>query len=91
VIVEALGAGRPVVATASTPAVEDVLGDPESGIVVPVEDVVSLRAAMRTLFDRPAPDPRRLAAIVDGYRIGTGAEAYVDSFRSVLASRREVA
>ncbi|MDH7638072.1 glycosyltransferase [Sphingomonas oryzagri] len=91
VIVEALGAGRPVVATASTPAVEDVLGDPESGIVVPIEDVGSLRNAMRALLDRPAPDPHHLAGIVDGYRIGAGAKAYLDSFRSVLASRREVA
>ena len=66
VIVEALGAGRPVIATASTPAADDVLGDPESGIVVPVEDVGALLAAMRTLLDRPAPGPHRLATIVEG-------------------------
>ena len=88
VIVEALGAGRPVIATASTPAVDDVLGDPERGLVVPVEDVRALAAAMRTLLDRPAPDPQRLAAAVDRYRIGAGASAYLACFDQALAERR---
>ncbi len=80
VVVEALGAGRPVIATASTPAVEDVLTDPEYGLVVPIEDVPALTAAMRTLVDRPAPDPNRLACAVAAYRIGDGAQAYLDLF-----------
>jgi glycosyltransferase involved in cell wall biosynthesis len=91
VIVEALGAGRPVIATASTPAVDDVLGDPERGLVVPVEDVRALAAAMRTLLDRPAPDPQRLAAAVDRYRIGAGASAYLACFDQALAERRRAA
>lgn len=80
VVVEALGAGRPVIATASTPAVDDVLTDAERGLVVPIEDVPALTAAMRTLLDRPAPDPDRLACAVAGYRIGDGARAYLDLF-----------
>ncbi|WP_454883771.1 glycosyltransferase [Sphingomonas oryzagri] len=91
VIVEALGAGRPVVATASTPAVEDVLGDPECGTVVPVEDIGALRTAMVAWLDRPAPDPHRLAGVVDAYRIGSGAEAYLEVFRRALAARHETA
>ncbi|HEY0315426.1 MAG TPA: glycosyltransferase [Sphingomonas sp.] len=91
VIVEALGAGRPVIATASTPAVDDVLGDPERGLVVPVEDVEALGAAMPTLLDRPAPDPHHLAAAVDGYRIGAGADAYLACFDRVLLERRGAA
>lgn len=91
VIVEALGAGRPVIATDSTPAVDDVLGDPECGIIVPVEDVGALAAAMRAVLDRPAPDPQRLATAVDGYRIGAGAAAYLGCFDQVLAERRRAA
>lgn len=88
VIVEALGAGRPVIATASTPAVGDVLGDPERGIVIPVEDVDALTDALRTLLDRPATDPDRLASAVDAYRVGSGAEAYLACFAHILAERR---
>jgi len=88
VILEALGAGRPVIATASTPAADDVLGDPACGIVVPVEDVDALADALRTLLDRPAPDPHRLAAAVDAYRIGAGADAYLACFEHALAARR---
>lgn len=85
VIVEALDAGRPVTATASTPAVDDLLGDPERGIVVPVEDVQALTVAIRTLLDRPAPDPDRLASAVDAYRIGVGARAYLGCFAAAAA------
>lgn len=91
VIIEALGAGRPVIATASTPAVDDVLLHPERGIVIPVEDVEALTDALRTLLDRPAPDPQRLAAAVDGYRIGAGAAAYLACFKRALAERRRAA
>jgi len=78
VVVEALGAGRPVIATASTPAVDDVMTDAERGMVVPIEDVPALTDALRTLLDRPAPDPFRLASAVAAYRIGDGAQAYLD-------------
>ena len=80
VIVEALGAGRPVIATASTPAVEDVLTDPARGLVVPIEDIPALAHALRELLDRPAPDPAALAEAVAPYRIGAGATAYLDLF-----------
>jgi glycosyltransferase involved in cell wall biosynthesis len=80
VIVEALAAGRPVIATASTPAIGDVLTNPECGLVVPVEDVRALAVAMRALLDRPAPDPSRLAETVAAFRIGRGADAYLALF-----------
>ena len=88
VIVEALGAGRPVIASDSTPAVGDVLTSPERGLIVPVGDIDALTAALRTLLDRPAPDPARLAAAVASYRIGTGARAYLDLFADAMAARR---
>jgi glycosyltransferase involved in cell wall biosynthesis len=80
VIVEALGAGRPVIATASTPAVDDVLADPMRGKAVPIEDVPALTAALREMLDRPPPDPSALSEAVAAYRIGAGAEAYLDLF-----------
>ncbi len=83
VIVEALGAGRPVIATASTPAVEDVLTDPACGISVPIEDVPALTRALREMLDRPAPDPFALADAVAAYRIGAGAAAYLDLFARI--------
>ncbi len=87
VIVEALGAGRPVIVSASTPAVGDVMNDPERGIVVPVGNIDALAEAMRTLLDRPAPDPERLANAVSGYRIGAGARAYLGVFAEAMAGR----
>jgi glycosyltransferase involved in cell wall biosynthesis len=90
VILEALGAGRPVVATRSTPAVDDVLNDRERGIVVPVEDVPALAAALCTMLDRLPPDPDRLAASVDRYRIGAGADAYLACFEQALVRKAAV-
>ena len=46
--------------------------DPECGIVVPVGDIEALTEALRTLLDRPAPDPARLADAVSAYRISAG-------------------
>lgn len=85
VVVEALGAGRPVIATASTPAVDDVLTAPERGRVVPIEDVAALTAALRALLDSPAPDPDRLSQSVEAYRLGRGAEAYLNLFARVAS------
>lgn len=87
VIVEALGAGRPVVATDSTPAIDDVMTD-ERGIVVPVEDAAALTDAIRALLDRPPPDPDRLADAVARFRLGVGARAYHESFAEAIARRK---
>ncbi len=83
VIVEALGAGRPVIATASTPAVDDVLTDPACGLIVPVEDIPALTKALRVMLDQPAPDPFVLSDTVAAYRIGAGAAAYLDLFARI--------
>jgi glycosyltransferase involved in cell wall biosynthesis len=80
VIIEALGAGRPVIATASTPAVDDVLTDPVCGRAIPIEDIPALTRALRELLDQPPPDPFALAQTVAAYRIGAGAVAYLDLF-----------
>jgi glycosyltransferase involved in cell wall biosynthesis len=78
---EALDAGRSAIVSDATPAVEDVMRDPANGLVVPGEDIDALASAMKTLLDRPSPDPAALADTVARYRIGAGADAYLDAFR----------
>lgn len=87
VIVEALGMGRPVVATDCTPAALDLLGAPGCGRLAPVGDVAALSAALAEELRAPAPDPEALAAQVADYRLGPVAEAYVQLFQRVIARR----
>lgn len=83
VVVEALAAGRPVVATACTPAVELVRAS--GGAVVPIDDPAALARAIARLLAAPPPDPAALAAQVAPYRIGPVADAYLRLFDRVTA------
>jgi glycosyltransferase involved in cell wall biosynthesis len=87
VVVEALGAGRPVVSTDCTPAARELLGRPMSGRVAPIGDADGLAEGLRQVLAAPAPDPRALARSVDGYRLGPIAEAYLEVFDAVVARR----
>lgn len=87
VIVEALGRGRPVVATACTPAVEDLLGDPAHGAVAALGDAEGLARAIEARLAAPAPDPAHLVEAVAPYRLGPVAEAYLDVFEQARAAR----
>ncbi|WP_051695724.1 glycosyltransferase [Caulobacter sp. UNC358MFTsu5.1] len=87
VIVEALGAGRPVVSTDCTPAARELLGDSHNGRVAPIGDAFALAESLRAVLQAPAPDPRVLARAVDAYRLGPIAEAYLDVFDAVVAKR----
>ncbi|WP_380788093.1 glycosyltransferase [Sphingomonas sp. R86521] len=78
VLVEALAAGRPVVATDCTPATRLLVDG--AGIVVPLNDSVALSQAIANIFAQPAPDPALLAASVAHHRIGAVAGAYLDLF-----------
>ena len=91
VVVEALVAGRPVVATASTPAAFELLGAPERGRVVAVGDVGALARAIAEVLAQPPSDPASLAAAVAEHRIGPAAQAYLDLFDAVCARRAEAA
>jgi len=85
VLVEALAAGVPVVATDCSPAIAGVvaIGD---GILVPIGDPAALARAIGESLDRPRPDRRRLAASVDRYRIGPSAAAYRQLFRELAGT-----
>lgn len=87
VIVEALGAGRPVVSTACTPAAHELLAAGDCGGVAPIGDVEGLAAAVKTALAQPAPDPFWLAQSVERYRLGPIAEAYLAEFDAVVAER----
>jgi glycosyltransferase involved in cell wall biosynthesis len=87
VIVEALGAGRPVVSTDCTPAAHELLGNGLNGRVAPIGDALALAERLREVLEAPAPDPRALARSVDVYRLGPIAEAYLDVFDAVVAKR----
>lgn len=82
VLVEALAAGRPVVATDCTPATR-LLRSPGAGAVVPIGATAPLTDAIAAMLDRPPPDPQALAASVARHRIGPVARAYLALFRDV--------
>lgn len=87
VIVEALGAGRPVVSTDCTPAARDLLSDGLHGRVARIGDAEGLAEGLRQVLNAPAPDPAALARSVASYRIGPIAEAYLQVFDAVVAKR----
>ncbi len=84
VLVEALAAGRPVVATDCTPATR-LLDTPGAGSVVPLGDTAALAQAIARMLDQSPPDPAQLAALVAHHRIGAVAAAYLDLFAAVRA------
>jgi glycosyltransferase involved in cell wall biosynthesis len=87
VIVEALGAGRPVVSTDCTPAARDLLSDGLHGRVARIGDAEGLAEGLRQVLNAPAPDPAALARSVASYRIAPIAEAYLQVFDAVVAKR----
>jgi glycosyltransferase involved in cell wall biosynthesis len=81
VIVEALAAGRPVVATDCTAATALLPRE----AVVPIDDAAALAIAIDRSLDAAPPDPDELAARVAQHRIGPVARAYLALFGTVRA------
>jgi glycosyltransferase involved in cell wall biosynthesis len=79
VLVEALGAGVPVVATDCSPAIAGIVAK-GAGILVPVGDPTAMAKAIATSLDRPPLNRQRLAASVNRYRLDQSAAAYRDLF-----------
>ena len=84
VLVEALAAGRPVVASDCTPATQ-LLDAPGAGSVVPLGDTAALSQAIAQMLDQSPPDPAQLAASVAHHRIDAVAAAYLDLFAALRA------
>jgi glycosyltransferase involved in cell wall biosynthesis len=87
VIVEALDAGRPVVATACTPAAFELLNHQGAGAVAPIGDAAALADCLRRVLRAVPPDADRLAGAVADYRIGPISQAYLRVFDTVVARR----
>ena len=78
VVVEALAAGRPVVATDRVPAAVELVDRPGRGAVVRAGDARALAAALRIVLTTP-PVPVEEDGL-DAFRLGPVAAAYLDLF-----------
>ena len=88
VVVEALGAGVPVVATDCSPGMATLFNDSKVGQLVPVSDPISLANAIMAALDGHPPDPDRLRQSVEPFRISPAARAYLNLFGRLAAGRR---
>ncbi|WP_336760952.1 glycosyltransferase [Asaia sp. VD9] len=86
VLLEALAAGRQVITTRCSPAVDALVKSPVAGRSVPVRDVEALARAMTELLAEPAPSCDRLAALVAPFHVSHGGKLYL----SLMQSRPEV-
>jgi glycosyltransferase involved in cell wall biosynthesis len=87
VLVEALAAGRPVVSTDCTPAINDLIIRLPGCHVTPIGDPIAMAYALEGALAQPAPDPHVLARAVESYRIGPIADAHLDMFDRVHNAR----
>ncbi|MEJ0099499.1 MAG: glycosyltransferase [Pseudomonadota bacterium] len=84
VVVEALAAGRQVIATRCTHAVKDLAIEGRIGRSVPICDAGAMAEAIREILASAPPDPEVLAAAVAMHRIGGIAEDYLQAFRRCI-------
>ena len=89
VAVQAMLAGRPVVAS-RTQGLAEIVRDGETGLLVPPDDPAALAEAVAALLD----DPARAAALADAGRqdvgVRFGAQRYRAQLGRLLVSRRRV-
>lgn len=85
VLVEALAAGRPVIATGCTPATALLDRLEGAGMVVPIRAPQALAEAIDIMLAKSAPEPQALADLVAGHRIDAVADAYLALFGQLLA------
>ena len=57
VLREALSVGTPVVSTACSPSVREIVSSPDVGTIVTAHDAIGLAAALTGWLDGPRPDP----------------------------------
>jgi len=84
VLIEAMAAGLPVVAT-DVPGIRDVVRDGETGLLVPVASPPQLAAAIRHVCDNPLVRRRLIANAAADVRSRFSWDHVLPKYRSVLA------
>lgn len=87
VAIEAMASGRPVVAT-RIGGLPDLVSDGETGLLVPPDDPLALRAALaRLIADSPLRERLGRAALhrFEQFRAGTVVSRYEDAYRELCA------
>jgi glycosyltransferase involved in cell wall biosynthesis len=90
ILVRALAAGRPILATA-VPAIHGLVHDGVEGRVVAPGDVGALAAALRELLDDPAARDRMGAAAAERARSELSWERHADDLEAAYAAARSSA
>lgn len=86
VVVEALAAGRPVVATPCGGSIADLISAPQAGVIAERRTAQALAAALERQLAAPRPDPAALARQVAHHRIGPVSAAYLGAFDAARGS-----
>jgi glycosyltransferase involved in cell wall biosynthesis len=86
VLIEAIAAGRPVVATRCTPAVEELVDRTGFGASAPIDDPAALAIAMARVFAAAPPKPALMAAAVAPFGIENCARDYLGMFDTLCAA-----
>ena len=87
VLVEALAAGLPVVTTACSPAISEIMNHPSFGTIAP-HDATVLADAMLARLAGGRPDAAATRHLAGRHLIGTVAADYLARFDAAVAARR---
>lgn len=80
VLIEAIAAGLPIVTTACSLAIHEVIPADCFGTVVKSRDPVAIAAAIKDRLKRPLADRDSIDAHIDRHRIGASSKAYLELF-----------
>jgi glycosyltransferase involved in cell wall biosynthesis len=85
VLIEALAAGLPVIATNCSPAIAEILCHPSFGRIV-TPHAEQMADAIQELLQAAAPDPIQVEALMKRHRIDVVADQYLDVFDELSRS-----
>ena len=87
VLLEAMACGCPVIATRSTAAVAEVLGEGEFGTLVPPHDAQALADAIARQLHERSPVSEQARAWVDRYRVDAGVRSHAKALGLALTAQ----